>query len=172
LKKTLIVTLILLLLASSLALAQKRKRSTGATRQRSVAQPTPTPGFRAEAMAVAEQIKVFSRFLYLYGRISNGLETADYQEKRGELSGALSDQNKQNKLKVAEKIGEMRGGLDKVVTLFQNNSRLQLQSSLLISAAEDAAAAQQSATAGNFDEAGRYLVKVSEKLTEVLAELR
>jgi hypothetical protein len=177
LNKKLVLTLALIPLLVPHTFAQKRSRTTqpqkrgSVTRQRAVTPPAP-PVFREEAAALAEQLKVVTRFLYLYGRVANGLETADAQEKRGELSRTLIEQNKQNKTRVVENIRTLRAGLDGLLTRFQNNSKLQPQAFKILSATEDAANAEQLAANGRFDEAGRLLVKVAEKLAEVTVETR
>lgn len=174
--KKLVLALILLLLFSPQLLAQKRTRTPQkkrpATSKQRAATPAPTPAFREDAAAVAEQLRIVSRFLYLYGRVASGLETAEAQEKRGELSRALLEQNKQNKAKVVENIRGLRVGLDQLLTRFQNNSKLEPHAFRIQNAANDAAAAEQMALAGRFDDAGRALVKVAERLAEVLVEVR
>lgn len=174
--KKLALALILLLLLSPQLLAQKRtrapqKKRSAPSKQRT-ATPAPPPAFREDAAAVAEQLKIVSRFLYLYGRVANGLETAEAQEKRGELSRALLEQNKQNKAKVVENIRGLRVGLDQLLTRFQNNSKLEPHAFRIQSAASDAATAEQMALTGRFDDAGRALVKVAERLAEVMVEVR
>ncbi len=174
LNRKIALALIVLLFCAGPTFAQKRSRTTQqkrpTSRQRSVTPPPPS--FREDAAAVAEQLKIVSRFLYLYGRVSNGLESADVQEKRGELSRALIEQNRQGKAKVIENMRILTAGLDQLLTRFQNNSRLEPYASHIQSAVTDAATAQQLATAGRLDEAGRKLVSVAERLTEVLVELR
>ncbi|HZS10266.1 MAG TPA: hypothetical protein VFD58_35890 [Blastocatellia bacterium] len=172
-KKTIVLTLILLLLLPASALMQTTKKR-GATKSRTrTAAPTPTPvDLRADAAAAAEQLKLVSRFLYLYGRISNGLETSEAQEKRGDLPRTVADRNRESKARVVENIRNLRAGLDQLLTRFQNNSKLQIQAVKLMNANQDAATAEQLAGSGRFDEAGRALVKVAERLAEVVAETR
>src|SRR5262245_46257972 len=74
--------------ASNAVVAQKK--STRAQRKPSV-KPTPTPtpnNLGAEAAQVAEQIRLITRFIYIYGKVTNGLELAEEQARQGEVSPA------------------------------------------------------------------------------------
>ncbi len=173
LKRTLALILSTLILIPLVAFPQQRRGRQTKNRPRAAATPKPTPpDHREEAAALSEQLKIISRFLYLYGRISNGLETAEAQEKRGELSRTLSDKNKQNRTRVAENINGLKAGLEQLSAKFQNKPGLLSPSLKIQSSTEDIAAASQMAEAGQFDEAGRTLVKVAERLAEALAEIR
>ncbi len=127
---------------------------------------------RAEATQVAEQIKNFSKFVYIYGKIANGLEVAEDQVKRGQSSPQVEAKNKQSKDAVVTSISGLRTGLSNVARNFQGNPRLQVQYLKLSQAAEAAASAEQLATAGRYDEAGKALVIVVERLTDTLISMR
>lgn len=174
-KRKLIISLVLLLLVSVPSLAQKRPRRTTTTKQPSrpaTVTKTPVSDLRAEAEAVAEQLKLLSRFIYLYGRISNGLETAEAQDRRRELSRAQIEQMKKNKEALVGNITSYRAGLDQLSQKIQANPKLQFQHLKLLAASEAAIEAEQFASSGKYDEAGRSLIRIAEKLAEVLAELR
>ena len=141
------------------------KRQPSASAKRSPAD------FRAEAAQVAEQLKVLSRFLYVYGRISNGLEVTGEQEKRGEASDSLLAKMKQSKTSVVADIQVLRTGLEKLEGTFHANRRLHLPYLKLLSASEAAAGAEQLAAGNHFDAAGRALVSVAERLADVLSQL-
>ncbi|MFN0124770.1 MAG: hypothetical protein ACKV2V_30065 [Blastocatellia bacterium] len=130
-----------------------------------------TPETRAEINALSQQIVIFSRFLYLYGKIANGLELAEAQVKRGELAGALLEQNKQDKARVVASISSLKAGLNQTLTTFQGSSRWQSQAIMISSAVDYIGTAEQLAAQGQFDEAGKTLAQVPEKLAEVLAEI-
>ncbi len=125
------------------SLAQKKPRRRPAT-------PTPTPvlDMRTEATQVSEQIKNFSRFIFIYGKIANGLEIADDQAKRGQVTPQIEAKNKQSKDAVVANISGLRAGLGNVVKSFQENPRLQVQYLKISYAAEAAANAEQLAAAG------------------------
>ncbi len=173
LKRTIALILSTLILIPLAAFPQQKRGRQTKSRPSAVATPKPTPpDHREEAAALSEQLKIISRFLYLYGRVSNGLETSDAQEKRGELSRTLSDKNKQNKARVVENVIGLKVGLEQLSGKFQNKPGLFSPSLKIQSSLEDLAAAGQLAESGRFDEAGRALVKVAEKLTEALAEIK
>jgi hypothetical protein len=134
--------------------------------------PTPVPDMRPEALRVAEQIKNVSRFIYAYSKAANTLEIAEDQAKREKVSAQVQANNKQSKDALVSTINGLRTGLDRVVKSFQTNPRLQVQYLKLSSAAEAAASAEQLATAGRYDEAGKALVTVIERLTDTLTTMR
>ncbi len=121
---------------------------------------------------MAEQLKLLARFLYLYGRISNGLEVAQEQEKRGEATEALLAKMKQSKASVVGDIQAVRAGLEKLEGSFHANPRLHLPYLKLLSASEAASNAEQLAGGNRFDEAGRAMVSVAERLADVLSQLQ
>jgi hypothetical protein len=121
---------------------------------------------------VAEQLKLLTRFIYVYGKISNGLETADEQAKRGQTNQALQAQTQQNKAGVVANIDGLRVGLDKLERSFQANPQLQRQYLKLSGSAAAITNAAQLAAANRFDEAGRVLLGVAERLADVMVEMR
>lgn len=147
--------------------AQKKPRRRAATPA-----PTPVPDMRAEALQVAEQIKNVSKFVYIYGKVANGLEIAEDQAKRGQATPQIQAKTKQSKDALIANINGLRAGLDNLVKSFKASSRLQVQYLKLSYAAEAAASAEQLATAGRYDEAGKALVTVIERLTDTLTTMR
>lgn len=167
--------LLFLLLCAALTPAISQERSTQAAPQKK--RPTasarrPAADFRAEAALVAEQLKLLTRFLYLYGRISTGLEAADEQAKKGDLPEALLAKTRENKASVTENIRGIRAGLEKLERSFHSDPRLHRSYLKLLGASEAAARAEQLATANRFDEAGRLLVGVAERLADLTIEVR
>ena len=166
-------TLLLLLLALASAfplvsLAQKKTRKTAVTKPT----PTPTPDFRVEAGQVAEQIKNFSKFIYIYGKVVNGFELADEQARTGKMTPAAAEKNRESKEALLANIRNLRGGVEGLAQSFRNNPRLQVQA-LKISFAIDAARdAEKLATAGRYDEAGKSFVTVIERLTDMILAMR
>jgi hypothetical protein len=127
---------------------------------------------RPAAAQVAEQLKLLTRFIYVYGKISNGLETADEQAKRGQTNQALSAQTQQNKASVVANIDNLRAGLEKLELSFHSTLQLQRYYTKLFGASQAAANAAQLAAANRFDEAGRVLLGVTERLSDLLVEMR
>jgi hypothetical protein len=150
-----------------------QKKSTGAKGRRVVKPtPTPTPDTKVEAGQVAEQIKSFSKFVYVYGKVVNGLAVAEDQAKQGKMSPAADAQNQKSRDVLVQNIRNLKVGLEGVARNFQNNPRLQIQY-LKISFAVDAAGdAEKLATAGRYDEAGKSLVTVIERLTDTVMAMR
>jgi hypothetical protein len=152
-------------------LAQTRKRTTTKSSRPSAA---PTIGFaqKAGAARVAEQIKTLTRFIYLLGGVAKGLETVDDATSRNEASAAIIDQAKQNKLQVRSSIRSVKDGLDKLEIDFRSTPELQRYYIKLAGVAAGAAKAEDLAAANQFDKAGRALIDVVNRLTDVLLEMR
>ena len=170
---TLALTLSLLCYLPAASIAQKKKTPP---KRRSTTETTPKPAsaldMRAEAQQVAEQIKNVSKFLFVYGKVVNGLELADDQAKDGQVSPQIAAQNKKSKDAVVANITGLRAGIETVANNFKANSRLQVQYLKISYAAEAAANAERLATAGRYDDAGKALTLVIERLTETIMALR
>ncbi len=168
--------LLVCLCASPSAIAQTKRKSTRA-KPRTASKPAPEPApppvnLSAEAAYVAEQLKIVTRFVYVYGKIANGLELAEEQIKRGELSAAAVANNRKTKEAVISNINGVRTGLETLAGRFQANTRLQVQYLKLSYAAESAANAERLVANGRFDEAGKSLVQAVERLADVMLALR
>ena len=167
---------LLVVLAAALAFpfaSIAQKKSTGA-KKRPAAKPTPTPtpDTKAEAGQIAEQIKNFSKFIYVYGKVVNGLEVAEDQAKQGKMSPAAAAQNQKSRDVLVQNIRNLKAGLDGVARNFQNNPRLQVQSLKVAFAVDAASDAEKLAAAGRYDEAGKSLVTVIERLTDTVMAMR
>ncbi|MBI1745842.1 MAG: hypothetical protein HYR55_04545 [Acidobacteria bacterium] len=172
-RRMVIVALILILgLPAALISQTTDKPPGGATRRPPARGKSPAINARADAAKVAEQLKLLTRFIYLYGKISAGLETAEEQVRRGELDPELSSRIAKNRSSVVDHIRGIRAGLEKLDQHFQSKSRTTRTSIRLIGAADQADAAEQLAGAGRFDEAGRALLRAAEQLLDFLVELR
>ena len=168
--------LLVCLIISPAALGQKKRKSTRPKPRPAstpAPEPTPTPlNLSAEAASVAEQLKIVTRFVYVYGKIANGLELAEEQLRRGELPAAAETSNRKTKEAVANNINGVRAGLEILAGRFQANPRLQVHYLKLSYAAESAANAERLVVNGRFDEAGKSLVQAVERLADVLQALR
>lgn len=166
-------TLLLFLLAVTCAfplasLAQRKARKPAAVKPT----PTPTPDLRVEAGQVAEQIKNISKFIYIYGKVVNGFELADEQARTGKMTPAATEQNRKSKEALLANIRNLRGGVEGVAQNFRNNPRLQVQALKLSFAIDAVREAEQLATAGRYDEAGKSFVTVIERLTDIVLAMR
>lgn len=149
--------------------AQTRKRAT----TKSARPTTPKVGEaeRAGAARVAEQIKVLTRFIYVLGGVAKGIETVDDATSRNEASPAIIEQAKRNKASVRSSIRSVKEGLDKLEIDFRTTPELQRYYIKLAGVAAGAAKAEDLAAANQFDNAGRSLLDVVNRLTDVLLEM-
>lgn len=121
---------------------------------------------------IAEQIKTLTRFIYVLGGIAKNLENVDDAARRNEASPAILEQAKQNKLTVRTSIRKVREGLDQLESEFSSTTELRRYYTRLAGVAAGAAAAEEQAAANQFDKAGRTLLEVVNRLTDVLLEMR
>lgn len=124
------------------------------------------------ATRVADQIKNLTRFLYLLGGVAKGIESVDEAAGRNEASPAVLEQAKRNKDTVRASIKSVREGLDALEIHFRNTPELQRYYIKLAGSAAGAATAEDQAAANQFDRAGRSLLEVVNRLTNVLLEMR
>ena len=169
-----------LLLAASLAtvilfpstgFAQTRKRTTTKASRPS----TPLKASEAQregATRVAAQIKNMTRFIYVLGGVAKGLESVDDAAKRNEASTAIMEQNQRYKQQVRASIQTMREALDKLEIDFRSTPELQRYYIGLAGVAQGAATAEDLAAVNKFDQAGRSLLGVVDRLTDVLLAMR
>jgi len=151
--------------------AQTRKRSTTKS-TRSSAATLSSDVERAGAQHVADQIKILTKFIYLLGGVAKGLEGVDDAARRNEASPAIVEQAAKNKATVRNSIQSVREGLDKLEIDFRATPELQRYYIKLAGVAAGAASAEDQAAANQFDKAGRTLLDVVNRLTDVLLEMR
>jgi hypothetical protein len=160
---------------SGSALAQKRTSTARKKTTPTTTKPA-TPDLRPEASQVSEQLKLLTRFIYVYGKTANGLEMAELQAKQEanspELQAKLQAKNAQSRSALVASIGSLRDGVDRVAQRFHANQYLQIQYLKVLSASEAIASAQQLALGGKFDEAGRTLVAAAERLADAAVATR
>jgi hypothetical protein len=176
LKKTLVLALACTFLMSVSAGSQTRRRTQPQKRT------TPTSTFaekqQAEILAgreqIAAQIKALTQFLYLFGGISKGIETAERVNNNHETSsvGMPAERILQNKAKLRESIRNVRTGLEKLESSFRLNPVLMAHYSKLSGVGKLAQNAETQAAANSFDEAGRSLNGAVNKLVDALVALR
>jgi hypothetical protein len=153
------------------SLAQTRKRTTSKSpRSSSAAKGSEIQ--RDGAKRVADQIKTLTRFIYVLGGVAKGLEAFDDAARGSENSAAVSEQVKKNKLSVRTSIQSVRDGLDQLELHFRTTPELQRYYIKLAGSAAGAANADDQAAANQFDKAGRTLLEVVNRLTDVLLDMR
>jgi hypothetical protein len=175
LKRAFILSTICLLLSSAPVFAQNRQRTTTRKSTQKTRSNTSQKagGARADGAArLADQIKVLTRFLYLLGGVAKGIEAADAAARAGEATSAQVDQTERSKATVKESLRNVREGLDNLEIDFRTKPDLLPYYTRLAGAAAGAAAAEDQAAANQFDQAGRSLLGVVNRLTDVLLEMR
>lgn len=175
-RRAIITTTIGLLLLPAPILAQNRQRTTRrSTPRASRAAPTDYTAEAARnagAARVADQIKVLTRFLYLLGGVAKGIEAADVAARAGEATPAQVQQTERSKATVKNSLQNVREGLDQLEIDFRTKPELQRFYTRLAGVAAGAATAEDQAAANQFDQAGRSLLNVVNRLTDVLLEMR
>jgi hypothetical protein len=169
-----ILVLVCLLLLSTTALAQTRSRTTRrATPPPKAAAPQANADSKtAGATKIAEQIKNLTRFVYLLGGVAKGIEQVDEAAKKNEASPTALQQNEQNKTTVKNSLRNVREGLDQLEIYFRATPGLLDGYLKLAGSASGAADAESQAAAGHFDQAGRTMLGVINRLTDVLVVTR
>ena len=173
-----IMTLLALICALPVSIVAQKTASKNAQRKTTKRRPTPTPtptpmvDMHPEAAKVAIQVKNITLFLYTYGKVVNGMQLAEEQAKGSQLPPNVAAKNKASKDALVNNIRSLRAGLSTLMKEFQANQKFQVQYLKLSYATETVANAEQLATAGRFDEAGRTLVTTIERLTDTMLSMR
>ena len=164
------------LLLATTALAQTRTRRSTPQRR-----STPSPSLAVQAAEqartegatkVADQVKILTKFLYVLGGVAKGIEQVDEAARKNEASPAAVQQNDQNKATVKSSMKNVREGLDNLEIHFRSTPGLQSYYLKLAGSADGAATAENLANSGRFDQAGRSLINVVNRLTDVLLIMR
>jgi len=164
-----------LLLLPVTTLSQTRTRRS--TPQKRTTTTTSTAAQAAEirmagATKVADQVKILTRFLYLLGGVAKGIEQIDEAAKKNEASPTALQQNETNKTTVKTSLRNVREGLDALEIYFRSTPGLQSYYLRLAGSASGAADAEAQAAMGQFDQSGRTLLSVVNRLTDVLLIMR
>jgi len=158
-------------MSPAVAISQTKKRTT-TKRTRSTTAVNEATAVRDGATQLANQIKNLTKFIYLVGGIAKQLEEADATIRRKEASPTLIESTEASKAKMRATFQDVRAGLDKVEIDFRGNPVLQGYYYKLAGVADGGAKAEQLAAAGQFDQAGRSLLTVINRLTDVLVDMK
>jgi hypothetical protein len=164
-----------LLILPLTAPAQTRPRTAskkGTQPAKTSAPPASSAAKTAGATKVADQIKNLTKFIYLLGGVAKGIEQVDEAVRKNEASPAAVQQNTQNKATVKTSLQNVREGLDQLEIYFRGTPELQVYYLKLAGSASGAVTAEEQAAAGHFDQAGRTLLGVVNRLTDVLLVMR
>ncbi|MGH9966664.1 MAG: hypothetical protein ACREBG_02360 [Pyrinomonadaceae bacterium] len=171
-KRTMALLIATIILSPATTLAQTTRRTTTRPSTRTIKTTKVSEVPRQGALRVADEIKTLTRFLYLLGGVAKGIEAMDEAARRNEASPAILEQAKKNKLTVRTSIQSIRERLDKLEIDFRTTPELQRYYIKLAGVAAGAATAEEQAAANQFDQAGRTLLTVVNRLTDVLLEMR
>ena len=163
--------LVIACLSSAVVFAQTKSKSKTTKKPPPAAKPAPAD-FSAERAKVGVQIGNVTQFIYVYGKIVNGLELAAQQAKATTVSDGVAAKNQQAKDGVVANIGNLKTGIDNLAGSFRSDTRLQVQYLKLTGASDAIGSAQQAASGARYDEAGKLLVTAVEKLTEALLSVK
>ena len=172
LRRIVIVSLAAILVAPATALGQTRRRTQPRPRPAPATTQRVSPVRTAGATRVADQIKLMTRYVYLLGGVANGIAAVDEAARRNEATPQIVAKNQQDKLLVKSSIQGFREGLDKLEIEFRTTPELQPYYIKLAGSAAGAAKAEELAGANQFDAAGRTLLTVINRLTDVLVIMR
>jgi hypothetical protein len=169
-----IVTFACLLILPATALGQTRSRTTrrGTAPAKTAPQPSTADAKTAGATKIAEQIKNLTRFVYLLGGVAKGIEAVEEAARKNEASPAALQQNETNKATVKSSLRNVREGLDQLEIYFRATPGLLDYYLKLAGSASGAAEAEDQAAAGHFDQSGRTMLGVVNRLTDVLLVMR
>ena len=171
----LMIACLVLLSATIAAVGQTRRRSTKSSTQTRSTRSTDsatTNDDRLGAQRVAEQIKKLTAFLYLYGPVAKNLQSADEVINRNEATPALIEQTGKDKARIRQSLKDFREAMDNLEIDFRMTPTLQRYYIKLAGVATSAVTAEERASANQFDAAGKSLLDVVNRLTDVLAEIR
>jgi cell division protein FtsB len=173
-RKALVALVCAVMILATAAAAQTRRRGN-ARRNASAAKAAAEKSsatVRAGAARVAAQIKTLTHFVYLYGGIAKGIASVDQAAGQKEASPAAIEQNQRNKAKVRESITSLREALDKLESDFRFNPALAGYYPQLAGVARAGETAENLAAANRFDDAGKTLLQVIDRLADALAAMR
>ena len=168
------LTCLLSLVLPAENLAQPRQRRTSTTKRPTTtrAKRPATSNVAATALAVqdgrqrvGEKIKQISNFVYLYGRFSKDFEQAVGPGGQPDATASAL------KNRLVSSLQDIREGLDGLELHFRTTPELERFSIRLSGVALGAANAEQQASGNRLDAAGRSLLEVINRLTDVLQEM-
>ena len=166
------IACVLILPATAAAQTRARTITRRGTQSSRSASASVAEARTSGATRVADQIKNLTRFVYILGGVAKGIEQVDQAATHNEASPAALQQNDQYKTTVKNSLRNVREGLDQLEIYFRSTPGLEGYYLKLAGSAAGAANAEDQAAAGHFDQAGRTLLDVLNRLTDVLLVMR
>ena len=176
LKLACVLSLVCLLSLPAPVAAQTRQRTTKRRTSTSTRGST-TNALNATALnearlRVAEKIKVLTKFLYLYARTSKELEATETQARQGgQVPSQVAAVLDRNRATLKANLQNVRAGLDELELYFKTTPGADRYYQNVSGVAASAAAAEDRVAADQLDAAGRTLLDVVNRLTDVLVEM-
>lgn len=172
-KKLVLVAVAALLIAPAAVSAQKRRTpsKSSAAAAAAAAAKQAQEDIALARQRVASQVKTLSQFLYLLGGINKTIESADRAAARANAPESAAAATQRSKNTVVDSIANVRTGLAKLENDFQTNTHLAKYAPLIDGISLTAQAAEGQAANGKFDDAGRTLLTVVNKLTDALTQM-
>lgn len=168
----------MLMLVALPAFSQTRRRSTQGRRparpsaSAPAAASTQAAEVRAGAERIAIQLQNLTRFIYLFGRLSNFVEASEQIQKQGAVKSSEVEQLEKTKSGLREGVRNMRAGLTDLESYFESTPAVRRFYPNVVGVVDGAAAAEQFVAAGQYDQAGRSLLGVANKLADALLNIR
>ena len=171
-KKAIIIVLVCIItvLCTTAPAAQRRRRTAPS---RSASAEKSAVEIRAGRNRISTQIKTLTQFLYLLGGIAKQIESADKATSGLDAAATTTiEQNRSSKTRIRESIRNVREGLDKLETDFRLSPVLKSYYPYISGVAIIGETAENQAAANRFNDAGKSLLKVVERLADGLAAMR
>ena len=156
--------------------AQKRKRKPKTNKPKVIVTDSSKDKTNPEkektgAEKVSIQIKNVSKFLYTLGGVARGIEDIDKAVKAGKASPEVEQKNREFKRQVIQSIRNLRAGLIALEADFRTKAELKPYLFQIQGISNISGTAEDQALGGQFDESGKTLLFVVEKLADTLAEM-
>ncbi len=126
---------------------------------------------RTGAVDVGIQIKNVTKFLFVLGGVATGIEEIEREVRAGKASRELRVKNDEFKENIIRSITALRAGLVKLEIDFRVEPALKPYLPHIQGIIDDTARAEDYALDGQFNESGKQLLLVIERLTDVLVEM-
>jgi hypothetical protein len=146
------------------ATAQTRRRSS----QNSYAAKTAAE-VKAGRERVAAQIKILTQFLYVFGGVTKDVQAAS---ATSDAAPSASQQNQRSRARIIQSVSDVHSGLQQLETYFGSSPILKKYYDSLSGVGAIGESARTAAAAGQFDDAGKSLLKAVDQLTDALAAMQ
>lgn len=156
------------------ASAQRNKTTTkkpASTTKKAASAETNALEIKSGAEKVSVQIKNVNRFIYVLGGVARGIEDADKEARAGKLSKAAIDKNNEFKQNVITSIRNLRAGLAALEVEFRTKPALKSYLPQIQGITDLCGQAEDLAMSGKFNDSGKFLLLVIEKLSDTLAAM-